>query len=80
MGPSRYVHARRNIALLGAFRGDVRLTFFHAALLEDPEGLLERQGAQGVLRVRARADAIQAFLARPWPMPRRGSCRTSRPG
>jgi uncharacterized protein YdeI (YjbR/CyaY-like superfamily) len=39
-----YVHAGRNIAILGAFRGDFRLTFFDAALLSDPEGVLERQG------------------------------------
>lgn len=39
-----YMHAGRNIAIMGAFRGDFRLTFFNAALLSDPEGLLERQG------------------------------------
>jgi uncharacterized protein YdeI (YjbR/CyaY-like superfamily) len=39
-----YMHAGRNIAILGAFRGDFRLTFFDAALLQDPEGRLERQG------------------------------------
>lgn len=39
-----YVHAGRNVALLGAFRGDFRLTFFHAALLNDPDGLLEKAG------------------------------------
>lgn len=40
-----YVHHGRNIALIGAFRGDYRLTFFNAALMKDSEGLLERQGA-----------------------------------
>jgi uncharacterized protein YdeI (YjbR/CyaY-like superfamily) len=40
-----YVHAGRNIAILGAFRGDVRLTFFSAGLLVDRTGLLTRQGA-----------------------------------
>jgi uncharacterized protein YdeI (YjbR/CyaY-like superfamily) len=40
-----YMHAGRNVAIIGAFRGDFRLTFFNAALLGDPEGLLERQGA-----------------------------------
>lgn len=40
-----YMHAGRNICLFGAFRGDYRLTFMNAALLKDPEGLLERQGA-----------------------------------
>lgn len=40
-----YMHAGRNICLFGAFRGDFRLTFMNAALLKDPAGLLERQGA-----------------------------------
>jgi uncharacterized protein YdeI (YjbR/CyaY-like superfamily) len=39
-----YMHAGRNIALFGAFRGDFRLTFLNAALLKDPDGVLERQG------------------------------------
>ena len=39
-----YTHAGRNIAIFGAFRGDFRLTFFNAALLDAPEGLLTRQG------------------------------------
>ncbi|MBS0474773.1 MAG: YdeI/OmpD-associated family protein [Proteobacteria bacterium] len=39
-----YMHAGRNIALIGALRGDFRLNFFNAALLTDPEGVLERQG------------------------------------
>ncbi len=39
-----YMHAGRNICLMGAFRSDFRLTFMNAALLTDPEGLLERQG------------------------------------
>ena len=39
-----YMHAGRNIAIMGAFRGDFRLTFFNAALMKDPEGVLERQG------------------------------------
>lgn len=39
-----YMHAGRNICLFGAFRGDFRLTFMNAALLQDPQGLLERQG------------------------------------
>jgi uncharacterized protein YdeI (YjbR/CyaY-like superfamily) len=38
------MHAGRNIAILGAFRGDFRLTFFDAVLLKDPEGVLEKQG------------------------------------
>jgi uncharacterized protein YdeI (YjbR/CyaY-like superfamily) len=39
-----YMHAGRNIVMLGAFRGDFRLTFFNAALLADPDGLLEKPG------------------------------------
>ncbi len=39
-----YMHAGRNIAIFGAFRGDFRLTFFNAALLKDPEGMLQKQG------------------------------------
>lgn len=39
-----YMHAGRNIALIGALRGDVRLSFFNAALMTDPERRLEKQG------------------------------------
>ena len=39
-----YMHAGRNIAIIGALRGDFRLSFFNAALLSDGEGLLEPQG------------------------------------
>jgi uncharacterized protein YdeI (YjbR/CyaY-like superfamily) len=39
-----YTHAGRNIAIIGAFRGDFRLSFFDAALLTDPHALLEKQG------------------------------------
>ncbi len=39
-----YRHAGRNVAILGAHRSDFRLSFFNAALLSDPEGVLERQG------------------------------------
>jgi uncharacterized protein YdeI (YjbR/CyaY-like superfamily) len=39
-----YMHAGRNIAVMGAFRGDFRLNFVHAALLKDREGVLEPQG------------------------------------
>ncbi|SFJ73148.1 YdeI/OmpD-associated family protein [Celeribacter neptunius] len=40
-----YMHAGRNIALIGAFRGNFRLSFMNAALLKDPENVLRRQGA-----------------------------------
>ena len=39
-----YMHAGRNIAIIGAFRGDFRISFFDAALMRDPEGVLEKQG------------------------------------
>ena len=39
-----YVHAERNIVIMGAFRDNFRLTFFNAALMKDPEGVLEKQG------------------------------------
>ncbi len=39
-----YMHAGRNIVIMGAFRGDFRLTFFNAALMTDPDGVLQGQG------------------------------------
>ena len=39
-----FTHEGRNIAILGAFRTDFRLTFMNASLLRDTEGVLERQG------------------------------------
>jgi uncharacterized protein YdeI (YjbR/CyaY-like superfamily) len=39
-----YQFGDRNIALIGAFRGDFRLNFMNAALLSDPHHVLERQG------------------------------------
>lgn len=39
-----YMHGGRNIAIIGALRGDYRLSFFSAALMKDPEGVLEKQG------------------------------------
>ncbi len=67
-----YRHAGRNVAILGAFRQDFRLSFFHAALLSNAAGLLERQGpatqhADALRFTRAsqvaeRADAVRACL------------------
>jgi uncharacterized protein YdeI (YjbR/CyaY-like superfamily) len=67
-----YTHAGRNIALIGALRGDFRLSFFNAALMRDPDGVLERQGPNtqhpDVIRfsdaaqVNARAATIRAYL------------------
>ena len=39
-----YMHAERNIVVMGAFREDFRLSFFNAALMKDPDGVLEKQG------------------------------------
>lgn len=39
-----YMHADRNIAMLGAFRGDFRISFMNPALLSDSHGLLEPPG------------------------------------
>lgn len=49
-----YMHAGRNIAIIGAFRGDFRLSFFNAALMRDPEGVLQLQGPNS-----RHADAIR---------------------
>lgn len=67
-----YMHAGRNIALIGALQGDFRLNFFNAALMKDPEGLLERQGPNTqhpdsirfttTEQVDERAAAIRAYL------------------
>ena len=39
-----YIHADRNIVIFGALRNDFRLSFFNAALMKDPDGVLEKQG------------------------------------
>jgi uncharacterized protein YdeI (YjbR/CyaY-like superfamily) len=39
-----YMHAGRNIVILGAFRSDFRLTFFNAGLMQDPQGMMIKQG------------------------------------
>ena len=40
-----YMHIGRNIAVIGAYRGDYRLSFFNAALMKDPAGVLEKRGS-----------------------------------
>ncbi len=59
-----YMHAGRNIAIIGAFRGDFRLSFFDAALLDDPEGLLERQGPNSRPDALRFTDAAQVLARR----------------
>lgn len=39
-----YMHAGRNIAMMGAFRGDFRFTFMNGSLLADPERVLRPAG------------------------------------
>ena len=39
-----YTHQGRNLAIIGAFRGDFRLTFFNASLLKDSKKVLQRKG------------------------------------
>ena len=39
-----YMHSDRNIVIFGALRNDFRLSFFNAALMKDPEGVLEKNG------------------------------------
>jgi len=39
-----YMSAGRNVAIVGAHRNDLRISFFEAALMTDPDGVLERQG------------------------------------
>jgi uncharacterized protein YdeI (YjbR/CyaY-like superfamily) len=67
-----YMHAGRNIAMFGAFRGDFRLSFMNAGLLNDTEGVLEPQGPNsqtpGMIRFTAvgqvapMAPVIRAYL------------------
>ncbi len=67
-----YTHGGRNIAILGALRGEFRINFFNSALLSDPEGLLERAGPNtqhaGMVRfrdaaeVRRKASALCALM------------------
>ena len=67
-----YMFAGRNIAIFGAHRGDMRLTFFNAALLRDAAGVLEKQGPntqnpdmicfRSPNEVAQKADIITAYL------------------
>ncbi len=67
-----YMHAGRNIAIFGAFRGDFRLSFLNPGLLVDSEGVLEPQGPNsatpGMIRFTAVAQVgekepvIRAYL------------------
>jgi len=39
-----YMHAGRNICVIGALQGDFRLNFMNPALMTDPDGVMSRQG------------------------------------
>lgn len=45
-----YMHADRNIALMGAFRNDFRFTFMNGSLLSDPEGILKPAGPNSAVK------------------------------
>jgi len=72
-GHPTYMFAGRNIAIFGAHRGDMRLTFFNAALLRDPDGVLEKQGPntqnpdmicfRSPSEVAEKAPIVKAYLA-----------------
>jgi uncharacterized protein YdeI (YjbR/CyaY-like superfamily) len=71
-GQPCYAHACRNIAIIGALRGDFRLGFMNAVLLSDPDQLLEKSGPNtqhpDVIRfrssaeVKARGPSLRAYL------------------
>lgn len=68
-----YTHNDRNIAIIGAFRSNFRISFFNAALMTDPHQVLEKQGpntqSAGVIRftdnarVAKMGPVIAAYLA-----------------
>ncbi|MEN0000801.1 MAG: YdeI/OmpD-associated family protein [Pseudomonadota bacterium] len=67
-----YVHAGRNIAIIGALRNEFRLSFFDASLMKDPDGILEKQGPNtahadmirftDAARVAALAPTVKSYL------------------
>ena len=68
-----YMHAGRNICLIGALQGDFRLNFFNAALMKDPEGIMSKQGPNtqnpdsilftDVAQVAEREAVLRAYIA-----------------
>lgn len=61
-GHPAYMHAGRNIVVIGAFRADFHLSFFEAGLMQDPAGLLKTQGkasvTAGTMRFRSAQEVI----------------------
>jgi uncharacterized protein YdeI (YjbR/CyaY-like superfamily) len=75
-----YIHTERNIALLGAFPGGFRPDFMNPALLNDTEGVLEKQGpnsqAAGSLRFTDSADVVvREPIIRAYAGATNGACR-----
>lgn len=58
-----YMRADRNVAIIGAFQSNFRLSFFNASLMKDPEGVLQKQGPNaqtaGTFRFSRNADVIK---------------------
>ena len=67
-----YMHAGRNVAILGAVRAGARLSFFEAGLMKDPAKLLRRPGPNSkepsmmlfttVASVLEQAEHLRAYL------------------
>jgi uncharacterized protein YdeI (YjbR/CyaY-like superfamily) len=85
-----YALAGRNVAIIGAFRGDFRISFFESGLLSDPDGLLERQGPNtkvaDAMRFRengavaAMAPDVRGFLAQAMALAAAGRRAPREPG
>ena len=68
-----YTHAGRNIAILGAFRNNFRISFMNPRLLKDPAGILQKLGPNthtasivpftDTASVTALAPTLRAYLA-----------------
>ncbi|MDB6182460.1 YdeI/OmpD-associated family protein [Paracoccus fistulariae] len=71
-GQPCYMHAGRNIAIMGAYQNKFVFGFFNAALMKDPDGVLERPGPNtqhantisftDIRQVAAMKDTIRAYL------------------
>lgn len=59
-----YMHAGRNIVVMGAFREDFRLSFFNAALMRDPHGALIGQGPNSAHPDCFKFDDVDQVVAR----------------
>lgn len=58
-GHPTYMRNGRNIVIIGAFRDSFRVNFFKAALMRDPEGILEKQGPNSQNAEAIRFDSAQ---------------------